>query len=537
MGFRGWTDALISGREQGAKVAQGFIESVEFRSRNISNTEYVRLLYATFLDREPDASGMANWQAVLDSGLSRLYVFRGFAESQEFTGICQRYGIIRGNVQLTAPRDQNEGITRFLVRCYRLCLKREPDEGGLNDWCSRILSGNCGAMEAAYGFIFSRELLNRNLSNEDYLKVLYRTFLDREPDSSGFQDWMQRLASGKSRAEVFYGFAYSVEFQKICSKYQVPLEAGGRIPSDSSTPLERHGALSVSGTNLIDQNGEPFQLTGISTHGLAWFPQYVSLDAFRTLRDDWGANLIRLALYTEEYGGYCSGGDRGQLKARIDDGVSYATELGMYAIIDWHILSDGNPMTHKEEAKSFFSEMSRKYRDHRNVLYEICNEPNGGVSWDTIKRYAEEIIPVIRANDPDAVILIGTPTWSQDVDAAARNPIKGYGNLMYSLHFYAATHTDFLREKARTALNKGLPLFITEFSICDASGNGAIDYRQAEKWFQLIDEYNLSYAGWNLSNKGETSALLRSSCQKTSGWADHDLSDTGRWLKKQIQSE
>lgn len=309
--------------------------------------------------------------------------------------------------------------------------------------------------------------------------------------------------------------------------------------TESGTPLENHGKLSVEGTELVDAQGNPYQLKGVSTHGLAWFPEYVNKEAFQTIRDDWGGNVVRLAMYTAESGGYCSGGDQEQLKALVDEGVNYATELGMYVIIDWHVLNDTDPLVYQSEAEEFFQEMSAKYADYDNVLYEICNEPNGGATWEgNIRPYAESIIPIIRANDKDAIIIVGTPTWSQDVDVVAddwvTNPIQNAGNVMFAVHFYAATHTDSIRSKVTYALNLGLPIFVSEFSICDASGNGANDYDQAQKWFDLINENNLSYCSWSLCNKNETSALISSGCTKTSGWSEEDLSETGKWIRNQI---
>ena len=295
---------------------------------------------------------------------------------------------------------------------------------------------------------------------------------------------------------------------------------------ESGTPLSNHGKLSVKGVNLVDSKGNKFQLKGVSTHGIAWFPEYVNKDAFKTLRDDWGANTIRLAMYTAEYNGYCTGGNQASLKKLVEDGVKYATELGMYVIIDWHVLNDRDPNTYKSQAIAFFNEMSAKYADYDNVIYEICNEPNGGVGWSSIKTYADEVISVIRKNDSDAIILVGTPTWSQDVDQVAANPVKNGYNVMYTLHFYAATHKDDIQAKLKTALNAGTPIFVSEFSICDASGNGGIDYASATKWMELINKYNLSYMGWSLSNKEETSALIKSGCSKLSGWKTEDLSET-----------
>ena len=291
-----------------------------------------------------------------------------------------------------------------------------------------------------------------------------------------------------------------------------------------------NGALKVIGTQLSDESGNPVQLRGVSTHGLAWFPAYVNKELFKEIRNSWNANVIRLAMYTDEYGGYCSGGDKNKLKKLIKDGVQYATEADLYVIVDWHILNDQDPNKYISDAKDFFREMSAEFSSHNNVIYEICNEPNGGTTWQSIKSYAEVIIPIIRANDPDAVIIVGTPNWSQYVDKAADDPITGQSNIMYALHFYAATHKDDLRTKMKNATAKGLPIFVTEYGICDASGNGSIDTASAGKWVQQMDSLGISYVCWNLSNKNETSALIISSCSKTSGFTLDDMSSEGKWL-------
>lgn len=301
---------------------------------------------------------------------------------------------------------------------------------------------------------------------------------------------------------------------------------GGSTPS--GTPVSAHGALSVKGTQLVDKNGNAFQLKGVSTHGLQWFPQYVNKAAFTSLRDEWGCNVVRLALYTYE-NGYCSGGNKTELKQLVNDGVSYATELGMYVIIDWHILNERDPNTYKSEAVAFFDEMSEKYASYDNVIYEICNEPNG-VSWGQVKSYANEVIAAIRANDKDAIIIVGTPTWSQDVDQAAASPITGCSNIMYALHFYADTHTDWLRNRMVSAINAGLPVFVSEYGICDASGNGACNISQANSWIQTMDQYGVSYVCWNLANKNESSSLISSGVSKKSGWSYDELSTEGKWL-------
>lgn len=298
-----------------------------------------------------------------------------------------------------------------------------------------------------------------------------------------------------------------------------------------------YGALHVEGTHLAAEDGTLVQLRGISTHGLGWFPGYVNEAMIAQARQEWGCNVFRLAMYTAEYNGYCSSDakQKKNLKDIIDTGVKAAVEQEMYVIIDWHILSDNNPNTYKEEAKKFFAEMAKKYKDVPNVIYEICNEPNGGTSWADIKKYALEVIPEIRKHAPEAIIIVGTPTWSQDVDVAAQNPITEYDNIMYALHFYAATHKDSLRNKCKTAVAKGLPLFVTEYGICDASGSGAIDETEANKWIALLDSYGISHAMWNLSNKSETSAMIKSSCSKTSNLTANDLSSAGTWFVKMMK--
>ena len=318
----------------------------------------------------------------------------------------------------------------------------------------------------------------------------------------------------------------------------VPLQAGmvwareGTEDGGAYTGgYKAHGALQVQGADLVDAKGEKFQL-----YGIAWFPQYVNKEAFKTLRDDWKSNCVRLALYTDEYNGYCSGGNQEELKKLVEDGVSYATELGMYVIVDWHVLNDRNPNVHKEEAQRFFDEMAEKWKNQENVLYEICNEPNSGATWEEIKSYADQIIPVIRKHDSDAVIIVGTPAWSQDVEQALNDPLQ-YGNVMYALHFYARTHTEWLRDRAEACIRQGLPLFISEFGMCDASGNGANNFEQAGKWMELIETYHLSYCCWNLANKNETSSVLKPECTKISGWDEADLSEAGKWIRQQFRGE
>lgn len=308
--------------------------------------------------------------------------------------------------------------------------------------------------------------------------------------------------------------------------------AHGSHARDSQAPAP----LRVDGARLVNEQGETVQLRGISTHGLAWFPQYVNAELFGELSRDWGANVVRLAMYTAEGGGYCTDGDKEKLRQLVLDGVDYATDANLYVIVDWHILSDNNPLDHVDEAEAFFADMSARLSDQSNVLYEICNEPNGSTSWADVKAYAERIIPKIRANDPDSVILVGTPEWSQRIDQAAADPLD-FGNVMYTLHFYAATHKDELLNRMTKAQEAGTPVFVSEFGICDASGNGEIDVDSSAAWVKSMDELGISYLMWNLSNKDESSSAILPECNKTAGFADADLSFAGRWLRSVLLND
>ena len=314
----------------------------------------------------------------------------------------------------------------------------------------------------------------------------------------------------------------------------------------ADTPVGRHGKLSVQKVDgyaapiMVDQNGVPTQLRGASTHGMHWFPQYVNQNAFQTLRDDWGINMVRLVCYPRDVGsvGYLTGGDstKQQLDTLIQNGVDYATKLGMYALVDWHVHAY-NPNEYLKEAKIFFTKYATMYKDHDNVLYEICNEPTG-TNWYSgngkdLYTYCSEVIKTIRAIDPDAIIICGTNTWSQDVDQVAAKPMKalGYENIMYTFHFYSASHKENLMKKVRLATKDGTPIFVTEFGICSADGNGSYDPESADRWIALLDELNISFACWSYSNCNEKSAYFKSSCSNAGGdWTADDLTTTGKWL-------
>ena len=290
------------------------------------------------------------------------------------------------------------------------------------------------------------------------------------------------------------------------------------------------GALHVEGTKLCGEDGSPVQLKGISTHGLAWFPGYVNEECFGQLRKEWKANVIRLAMYTAESGGYCTDGDREALKELIREGAAYAKKQDMYVIIDWHILSDSNPNQHIEEACAFFDEMSKEFAGRSNVLYEICNEPNGGITWQgNVKPYAQRVIAAIREHAPRGIILVGSPTWSQDIHLAAADPLQGE-NLMYTLHFYAGTHGAELRERIDAARKGGLPVFVSEWGTSRAGGGGGVFLEEAGVWLDFLEERAISWCNWSLCDKDEASAALRPGTAPGGTWSEADLTPSGRFV-------
>lgn len=303
---------------------------------------------------------------------------------------------------------------------------------------------------------------------------------------------------------------------------------------DPNTPVGMHGRLNVKETYIVDENEKPFQLRGVSTHGIQWFPSFINEGCFNTLRDDWKANVIRLAMYTDDNSNYS--GKKEALEDLIREGIELATQSGLYVIVDWHCLSDGNPNTHKDEAIRFFSEISFEYQNYPNIIYELCNEPNGtDVTWDNeVRPYCQTLVETIRAIDKQGIIIAGSPTWSQDIHLAAENPLEGE-NIMYALHFYADTHRDSLRKRLVDCITTyKLPVFVSEFGTCDASGNTNFNQEQAEIWINLLNENNVSWVNWSLCNLKETASLLKPFTTASGNWSDEDLSESGLYIKNKL---
>ena len=290
------------------------------------------------------------------------------------------------------------------------------------------------------------------------------------------------------------------------------------------------GALHVEDGRLSDAEGRTVQLKGVSTHGLTWFPAFVSEQLFRQLSGEWGANLVRLAMYSDIY---CSGQKEESL-ALMKKGIDAAIAADMYALVDWHILNDGDPNEHIDEAAAFFDRISAEYAGVPNLIYEICNEPNGETEWSDVVKYSSRVIPVIRANSPDAVIVVGTPEYDRNLGSVVLWPLD-FDNVMYTLHFYAASHDAGLREELKRALDAGLPVFITECGLSEANGGGAVDFASAAEWFRFLNEKQLSYAVWNFSNKPESSSMLKPGYDPDVSMTDDDLTAAGLWVRELIR--
>ncbi|WP_304424380.1 cellulase family glycosylhydrolase [Faecalibaculum rodentium] len=290
--------------------------------------------------------------------------------------------------------------------------------------------------------------------------------------------------------------------------------------------------LHVDGPQLLDDRNQPVILQGYSTFGINYKPEYVNENTFRFLKEEMGSQVIRLAMYTADSNGYCTGGDQEQLEGLIDKGVQAAVATGQYVIIDWHILSDGNPAQYQDQARAFFQKVTRKYAGNPAVIYELCNEPNGrDVTWPVVKSYAEAVIQEIRANDKNALILVGTPQWDQAETEAGKDLLKDAGNMMYTVHFYAATHKDQQRQDLSTAYDQKLPMFVSEFGFTEASGNGALDEQSGQTWIDLLDQDKISRVAWATSDKDEASSIFRPGTNPDSPSLS-DLTEWGQWLRK-----
>lgn len=310
----------------------------------------------------------------------------------------------------------------------------------------------------------------------------------------------------------------------------LPAKQTGQVSPKGTTPVSRLGQLRVQGAQLVGANGEPAALHGQGFGWDNWWPQYYNAEVVRWLRDDWNVDIVRPAMGIEPDGAYL--GSPLVSKMRIETVVEAAIDAGLYVIIDWHAHN-----LHTKEAVAFFGEMAKKYGDKPNVLYEIFNEPEQDETWPQVKEYATAVIGEIRKYDPDNLVIVGCPEWDQRIDLVAASPLKGFSNVLYSVHFYAATHGDWLRERTQAAINAGIPVMVTESSGSQASGQGKNNYTEWNAWIEFMDRNRISWLNYSVSDKaGETISVLRPQANATGKWTDSELTESGVQVRQLLRS-
>ncbi|MFB8027736.1 cellulase family glycosylhydrolase [Streptomyces sp. NPDC056465] len=355
-------------------------------------------------------------------------------------------------------------------------------------------------------------------------------------------DWNRALATGAS-ADLGFTGTFTGANPKPTAFTLNGIACSGSLEEpppgqDDGTPVDINGQLHVCGVNLCNQYNRPIQLRGMSTHGIQWFSQCYNAASLDALADDWKSDLLRTAMYVQE-DGYET--DPAGFTAKVNGLVDMAEARGMYALIDFHTLTPGDPNHNLARAKTFFASVAARNAAKKNVIYEITNEPNG-VSWSAVKSYAEQVIPVIRAADPDAVVIVGTRGWSSlgvsdgsDENEVVSNPVNAT-NLMYAFHFYAASHKDTYRSTLSRAASR-LPLFVTEFGTVSATGGGAMDRASTTAWLDLLDQLKISYANWTYSDAPESSAAFKpGTCNGSDYSSSGVLTESGALLKSRISS-
>lgn len=294
-------------------------------------------------------------------------------------------------------------------------------------------------------------------------------------------------------------------------------------------PNPPYGQLAVKGAQLVGQDGQPVQLKGISFGWHCLALRFYNPSSVRQLVNDWGANVVRCSIGLD-LNADAFNRDPKLGYACVDSIVQGARETGAYVIIDFH-----SHQNNLKWAKEFFETVSKKYGGCPNVIYELWNEPLQ-IEWRECKEYAEELIPIIRRNAPKAVILVGTPTWSQDIHLADADRIQGYDNIMYVLHFYAATHTQYLRDRLEQCVNNGLPVFISECGGMTADGDGHLDPEQWKAWMQVADKHKVSWVAWSVHDKDEVCSFLKpAAASQGEKWRGEDLKPWAQLVRQYLR--
>jgi endoglucanase len=291
--------------------------------------------------------------------------------------------------------------------------------------------------------------------------------------------------------------------------------------------VKENGHLKVVGTQLTNEKGKPVVLRGMSFGWHNWWPRFYNKNSVKWLASDWHCSVVRAAMGVEPEHGYLK--EPKAAKEKIEAVVQGAIDAGIYVIIDWH-----SHNINWNESKQFFAEMAAKYGKYPNVIYEIYNEPDYE-TWDSVRLYSNAVISTIRSFDPDNIILVGNPHWDQDIHLVADKPLTGFSNIMYTVHFYAATHKQWLRDQCSDALKKGIPIFISESAGMEASGDGPINKEEWEKWISWAEQNKISWITWSVSDKDETCSVLQKSASSDGNWKTEDLKESGILARELIR--
>ena len=292
--------------------------------------------------------------------------------------------------------------------------------------------------------------------------------------------------------------------------------------------VTQNGKLKVQGTQLVNAKGQPIVLHGMSFGWHNWWPRFYTAGTVKWLRDDWKCSVVRAAMGIEPDKGYIK--DSAGSLSKIKTVIEAAIKEDIYVIIDWH-----SHNINLAEAKAFFRTIATSYHTYPNIIYEIFNEPDHE-TWPEVKKYSEEVIAVIRAIDKDNIILVGSPRWDQEIQLPAADPIKGFDNLMYTMHFYAGTHKQWLRDRTNEAIRKGLPIFVSECAGMQATGDGQIDHAEWKNFKDWMDEKRISWVAWSVSDKNESCSVLYPTAGSEGNWKVADIKEWGQITKEALRN-
>jgi endoglucanase len=296
--------------------------------------------------------------------------------------------------------------------------------------------------------------------------------------------------------------------------------------------VNRNGALKVVGGKILNSRNVAPQLRGVSLSWSIWEGRkYYNADVVNWLQSDFNISLLRVSMAVQPDGGYLQ--KPVEQEQLVSNTIDAAIKKGLYVLIDWH---DHHANEHLEQSKKFFAGIAKKYAGKPNMIYEIFNEPEK-IEWQTVKNYAVEVIKEIRKYDAENIIIVGSPHWDQDIDIVADDQIKGFSNIAYSFHFYASepSHQGLLMERANKAISAGLPIFVTEWGVGEASGDGKFDLEKTAKWFTWMEKNKLSWANWNITDKKETTAILQPGASPAGNWKLDMLTPAGLYIRTQLK--